>query len=240
MDTSILEDLGLTPAEIKTYLSLLELGEGTAGRLIEKSHLPNSTLHLCLNSLIEKGLIGSIQEGRRHIYQATSPDNIVRYIEEKKQRLLQVLPELKATQKEMRQTATLYKGIRGITEAYNILINTTGEEFNTFGGGDEVTDRMGLHWWLNMHQRRIANKLKSRQVFDEEVRARVGDVGKLPLTNIRFLPPGYSQIQVTAIVGDTVVLSVFTKNCYALLVKDPEVAKGYKQYFEVLWNMGRK
>jgi len=37
MDVSILEDLGLTQAEIKVYLALLELGSSSAGRILEKS-----------------------------------------------------------------------------------------------------------------------------------------------------------------------------------------------------------
>ena len=39
MDITILEDLGLTNAEIKIYLALLELGSTTAGPIIEKSGL---------------------------------------------------------------------------------------------------------------------------------------------------------------------------------------------------------
>ena len=43
MDLSILEDLGLTHAEIKVYVALLELGSSTAGPLINKSQLVNIT-----------------------------------------------------------------------------------------------------------------------------------------------------------------------------------------------------
>ena len=62
MDTSILEDLGLTQAEIKVYIALLELGSSSAGQILEKSGLQNSVVHRALNSLIEKGLISYILE----------------------------------------------------------------------------------------------------------------------------------------------------------------------------------
>jgi len=65
MDTDILEDLGLTSTEIKVYLALLELGSASAGTVLEKSKLPNSTLHRDLNSLIDKGLVNYILEGKR-------------------------------------------------------------------------------------------------------------------------------------------------------------------------------
>ena len=60
MDTDIFEDLGLTRTEIKIYLTLLETGSCTAGTILERSRLPNSTVHRDLNSLIERGLVNYI------------------------------------------------------------------------------------------------------------------------------------------------------------------------------------
>ena len=54
MDTKILEDIGLSNAEIKVYLTLLELGTSTAGPILEKSGLQNSVVHMTLNKLIER------------------------------------------------------------------------------------------------------------------------------------------------------------------------------------------
>ena len=63
MDISILEDIGLTNAEIKVYLALLELGSSTAGPILEKSKLQNSVVHMTLNKLIDKGFVTFIKEG---------------------------------------------------------------------------------------------------------------------------------------------------------------------------------
>ena len=82
MNTEILENLGLSQSEIKTYITLLELGSSTAGPILEKSDLPNSVLHRALNSLIEKGIITHILEGKRKIYQATNPEHFYDFIEE--------------------------------------------------------------------------------------------------------------------------------------------------------------
>ena len=46
MDTSILEDIGLTGAEIKVFITLLELGSSTAGKIVEKSATNNSAMEL--------------------------------------------------------------------------------------------------------------------------------------------------------------------------------------------------
>lgn len=241
MDTSILEDLGLTQAEIKVYIALLELGNSSAGNILEKSGLQNSVVHRALNSLIQKSLINYVKEGKRKIYQATDPENFFTYMEEKKRRFNEILPQLKkaqSTQKE-REKATIYKGLRGLKEVYNIMINAKGKEYNTFGGGSPCENLPGSTWWLNLHRRRIANKLPARQVFDETVRKIGTKINKLPLTHVKFVSKEYAQFQETVIVGDYMSINVFTKNPYSFLIQDKVVADGYRKQFEILWKTAK-
>lgn len=242
MDTSILENLGLTQAEIKTYITLLELGTSTAGKILEKSGLQNSVLHRALNSLIEKGLISFILEGKRKIYQATDPENFHTFIEDKKRRFDEILPELKNKQLFAKQTtsATVYRGKRGITELYNTLLNSGGKEYNTFGGGTRVThDVMGETWWKNLHTKRIAKKIPCRQVFDETIRKFGNELNKRPFTSIKFLSREFEQLQETVIIGDHVGISIFTENLYGILIKDKAAAEGYRKQFEILWKIAK-
>ena len=80
MDTSILEDLGLTNAEIKVYLALLELGTTKAGLIIRKTSLQNSVVHLTLLKLVEKGFVSFIKKGGVKEYSASNPENILKFI----------------------------------------------------------------------------------------------------------------------------------------------------------------
>jgi len=243
MDMSILEDLGLTQAETKVYLTLLELGSSTAGPILEKSGIQNSVVHRALNSLISKGLINFVSEGKRKIYQATNPENFLNFIDDKKKRFEQILPELKIRQKSQKnqENATIFKGVRGIKEVYTILINAKAKEYLTYGGGPPTEKLMGLNWWLSLHQKRVSNRLPSRQVFDESVRNIGGtEIEKKPLTDIRYVSKDLAQFQETIIVGEYVAITVFTENPYAFLIKDKAVAEGYKKYFEVLWRIAKK
>ena len=242
MDTEILEELGLTRTEIKIYLVLLELGSSSAGAILEKSKLPNSTVHRDLNSLIESGLVNFILEGKRKIYQATNPMHFFSFIEEKKRKFEEILPGLKEKQKRAvkEEFASVYKGIRGIKEVYSIMINAGGKEYNTFGGGPITSEIMSFTWWLNLHKRRIANKLPSRQVFDESVRKGGKEIAKNPLTKIRYVDKDFAQFQETIIVGDFVAIAVFSDNPYAFLIKDKNVAESYKKYFELLWKIAKE
>src|SRR3989344_548999 len=243
MDLDILEDLGLTSTEIKVYLTLLEMGSSNAGIILQKSKLPNSTIHRDLNSLIEKGLVNFIFEGKRRIYKATSPEHFFEFIDDKKRRFEEILPELKSKQKSNKEdeTASVYKGIRGIKEVYSIMINAKGKEYNTFGGGPITEKIMGFTWWLNLHNRRIANNLPSRQIFDLLIKEiDKGRIAKKPLKNIRYVDKEFAQFQETVIVGDYIAIAVFSENHYAFLIKDKNVAESYRKYFELLWKSAKE
>lgn len=243
MDVTILEDLGLTPAEIKIYMALLELGSSTAGPVLEKSGLQNSVVHRALNTLIEKSLINYVLEGKRKVYQATDPENFFNFIEEKKRRFEQILPKLKEKQMfaKEKKKATIYHGKRGITEIYNSMINSSkkGDEYNTFGGGRPCEDLMGSSWWMNIHRKRISMKLKSRQVFDKSVYDLGNKIDKLSLSKVRFLSRDFEQFQETVIVGNKVAINVFTNEPYGFLIEDKTVAEGYRKHFEILWEKGK-
>ena len=238
MDIQILEDLGLTNSEIKAYISLLELGSSSAGQILEKSGLQNSVLHRALNSLIEKGIITYILEGKKKIYQATDPENFIQFIDDKKKRFKDLLPELRNIQifSKQKSRAEIFKGKRGINELYNTLLKNEGKEYNTFGGGSQVTyDIMGESWWRNLHAKRIDKKIPSRQVFDETLKAYANGLTTLPMTKIRLLPRKFEQLQETIIIGDMVGIAIFTMNPYGILIQDSIVAKGYRKQFDIIW-----
>ena len=146
------------------------------------------------------------------------------------------MPELKKEQKlsEKKETAMIYKSIKGIKEAYSIMISQAGKEYNTFGGGYPCEKLMGTIWWLNLHARRIANKMPARQVFDETVRKIGNEINRKRLSQVKFFSKDFYQSQETVIVGDKVAVAVFTEHPYAFLIQDTVVADSYRKHFELL------
>jgi HTH-type transcriptional regulator, sugar sensing transcriptional regulator len=242
MDVEILEDLGLTNAEIRVYVALLELGSATAGPIRERCGLQNSVVHRALNSLVGKGLIGYIMEVKRKVYQASDPEHFFDFIDDKKKKFELILPELKKKQEisKKEEKAGVYKGVKGITQVYNTMVNSGAKEYLTFGGGWMCEERMGTTWWVNMHTKRITNKMPSRQVFDETVREFGKDLVKRPKSKVKYVSKEFAQFQETVIAGDFVAIAVFTENAYAFLIEDPLVAEGYRKHFELLWRIARK
>ena len=171
MDITILEDLGFTNAEIKIYLALLELGTSTAGPIIEKSGLQSSVVHMTLNKLVTKGFVSFVKEGQRNHYQATNPEHISTYIDEKKKQFEQILPELLIKQQLAKQKfeMTAFRGIKGVKELLLELLEAGGKEHHTFGSSKKSL-MLGESFWLNYHKRRLEKGIFAKLLFNESLR----------------------------------------------------------------------
>ena len=103
MDTQALEDIGLTKTEIKIYLSLLKLGQSTTTGIIREAGIHSSKVYICLDRLIEKGLVSyAIKSNKKH-FLASTPESLRNLLKDKEEkiakqgeRIERLIPELEA------------------------------------------------------------------------------------------------------------------------------------------------
>jgi HTH-type transcriptional regulator, sugar sensing transcriptional regulator len=240
MDTQILSDLGLTNAEIKVYLALLELGSSTAGPILEKTVLQNSVVHMTLRKLINKGFVTFVKEGKRNHYQASNPKNIIQFIEEKKSRFEALLPELIAKQdlaKEKPEIIT-FRGIRGVKELLFELLDSGGSEHNTFGSSAKSL-MLGDAWWVDYHKKRSKKKIKARLLFNKSLSFWNAE-GKYPRSEVRYTQSGFEPLTETIVRNNAVAIIVWTDIPLGILMRHREVAESYNSFFKLMWSGAKK
>ena len=54
MNIKILEEIGLTPGEIKVYLALLKIGQSSTGAIANESQVSRSKIYTILDKLAKK------------------------------------------------------------------------------------------------------------------------------------------------------------------------------------------
>lgn len=115
-----LEKIGLDPKEAAVYLAMLELGETTIARLAKKSKIKRTTVYDVVNSLIEEGLVTITPKNKRKHYAATDPRALEGKIEEKRNVLKAILPELLSITNiiDKKPKITYFEGIGGLKEIY--------------------------------------------------------------------------------------------------------------------------
>jgi len=239
MDTSALEDIGLSAAEIKVFVTLLELGDSKAGKIIEKSGLQSSSAYNAMNNLISKGLVSYIKKGKIKFYKTANPETILDYIDLKKGEFLKLLPELKARQAEKSgEGAEFFKSYRGIkTMLFELLKNAKkGDIYRTFSIEDpEQYEKAGERVYRAVKQLAKEKKIIMRGIFHEKTRRKPTKTSVMMKRYVDFsMPPQ------TTILNDKVVIISWKDEPSGILMHSKEIARQYIDFFESLWKIAKK
>jgi len=234
METTILEDLGFTNAEIKIYLSLLELGESTAGPILDKSGLQNSVVHMTLHKLLEKGLISYVIKGKTKHYRATNPKNILKIIDEKKTQFQNILPELLSKQKtDEPQTVEIYEGFKGFKSMIQEFIKGAkkGDEylfFSIYTKNLEDLDPV-YNFYKEFDKERAKLGIITKGLAPIEIKEKFK--GRKKIKFVRFpIPTNIS------IFKDKVILTPWEDKQVSFLISSRQLAENYRSYFYSIYN----
>lgn len=244
MVTETLKKIGLTDNEIIVYLALLEIGSSTTGNIIKKSHLHSSRVYECLEKLQTKGLVSYVVKANRKYFEATNPERLIDYleerqkqIEEEKSEVKKIIPDLVAKHKITKPTqeANIYSGYKGIRSLLNNLLQElkNGGEYYVFGAEGGMKEVLGSYFTLYQKQK-AKFKIKSKVIFGGK--ARKTKLLEEYRGDARFISSEFSSPTDTFIYDDKIIIFVWNeKPPFAVLIKNKSTAQSYKNYFKVLW-----
>lgn len=137
-----LKNAGLNTKEATTYLSILELGEATMGQVVKKSKLKRTTLYDLVESLKEKGLISTAKRGKKILYVAENPSKLVEQMEERKQALEKIVPELLSIANGIpnKPKVRYFEGIDGIKEVYRDILRYPDQKMYAWLSESMITE----------------------------------------------------------------------------------------------------
>ncbi|MBI2564384.1 hypothetical protein HYV79_00135 [Candidatus Woesearchaeota archaeon] len=233
MDTLILEDLGLSKGEIKTYLTLLELGTTKVGAIIEKSGMASSAVHNSINTLIEKGLVSYIKKGKIKQYQAVPPKQLLDFIEEKKKRLSNILPELEIKRKGVeRQEAEIFEGIKGIMVMLTLLIEDAkkGDEYYFFATYLKDKNKEIQDFFRKFDIKRAEKGLYVRGIAQKDIKELF--IGR------KILHMKYADFPIPSdisICQSKVALIAWSEKPIGYLIRSKQISQMYQEYFNKIW-----
>ncbi|HQT44672.1 MAG TPA: helix-turn-helix domain-containing protein, partial [Candidatus Micrarchaeota archaeon] len=160
MDPKSLEEFGLTAAESKVYIALLEAGQSKSGAIIGATGLQSSTVYGALSSLISKGLASYAVVGKVKHYQAAPPDAFALFLDEKKARFSDLAPKLRAMESKSsleQKSAKVFLGIKGLKSAFNdiYMAMEPGEDYCFFQmGAESLSQKQVSLFFRQWHTRR--------------------------------------------------------------------------------------
>ena len=243
MDTTILEEIGLTKKESQVYLALIELGSSSAGLIIQKTGFHRAVVYDLLERLIEKGLVGYVIKGRKKYYESTNPQKLMDILKERESKLKLILPNLmELSQFKDHLDIKIYKGREGIKTVFEDIIREKPKEWISIGSSGETYNLLpGFLDWF--HKQRIKNDIKAIGLLlnTNEAIKRGNSLKKMENTEIRYLPKSFVTPTVINIYNNRVTLYSVTKDKipFIILIENSQISRSFKEYFKWLWKISK-
>jgi len=245
LNTDVLYDIGLTNAQIRVYMALLELGESTTGPILKKSELQNSVVYNALNRLIEQGLVTFVLKGKRKHFSATDPKNLIQYIQTKKEKVEELVPKLiaKQTLAKSKQEAQVFLGWKGVQNAFNMMIEKLppGSDYIGFAAGVEEQAKEEVRQFFRELQKKRAQKnYKIKFIVNESERKNVQEFHyykKYGKPEYRYVP-GFAPVGLT-IFRDCILNIAFEDQPVAVIITSKQIADSYRRFFYAMWEVAK-
>jgi len=230
-----LKKLGLEPQKAKTYLALLDLGETTAIKLAERTHLGRVHTYQIINKLIGKGLASYIIKNNVKYFSAADPETLLKDLQEKEENLKKILPELKARQKAVKPETKveIYRSRKGINSILKLILKSK-TPYYIMGGAQEACTIFEL-------ENKIFVKQAEKTNLKGYILARKEDyffVGKNE--EFRYIPEHLISTTTMMLWNNKTAIFVWSEPYYVVLIENKEITKSNLTHFNYLWSIAKK
>jgi len=244
-----LQKLGLTPKESTLYLAMLELGVASpVSSIAKRSGINRTTTYDILNILIEKGLIISSKHGSYLYFRAQPPEKLVAFLKEQSDKYSKlsseaekILPELNVHYHAAsdRPRVYFYEGIEGVLRVYEETL-TSSEEILAYAS--DQANQNSVPWYFpQYYKRRTEKKISIRALFPDTPRDRERhSLDKKELRKSRLLPKNKLNFTPEVNFFDDKIMIADWKEKIGIIIESKEIAKVFKQTFELAWEAAEK
>lgn len=150
-----LRKLGLKEKEAKVYLAGLELGPEPLQNIARKAEITRPTAYEIVRTLEGKGLFREMQQGKKRLFVANSPEKILhilrlqkRELEEKEREFIRIIATLESRYEK--KGLQVYKGKEGLEALEEQILFTSAKEIVVFTSGKKGTKK-----WYGVLQKRL-------------------------------------------------------------------------------------
>lgn len=244
-----LKKLGLKDKEAAVYLACLELGSSPVQRISRKAKVVRATTYVVLTSLAQKGLVTQFKEGKKTLFSAEPPRQLMRLLEKEQERLEDqkkqlenFLPELQVLLKTMggQPSVRYFEGKEGLlairheivmqSHAGDVVYNLTPSDHLMAIFPDDES---------SYFRQRVAKGVGSKTIFttrSEKLRQDLLAHAHTKNSELRFIP--HDQFPASSgmtIYGDRVAIVTFSGQLMGVVIDSQQVAEMMRGIFSMLW-----
>ena len=243
-----LQLFGLTEREAKVYRAALSLGKASVEQLAKEAGIIRTTTYTQIESLMNKGLMSTIQEGKKTYYLAEAPDNLSRLIDQQKKQLDQsanlltsLLPDLSSLYNKSgnKPVVRLLPGKEGIVTMRNEILKMKGGHLRVISAFDEFVKVFSDKERKEFTEARQKKKIHSKVIFSSKEPKVIGS-GLLPDDYIWISPNEFDFKFDIYLFDNKVAITSMTGDIGAIVIDGPMLYESMKALFELTWKNAEK
>ncbi|MCK5474156.1 MAG: hypothetical protein KAI53_02010 [Candidatus Aenigmarchaeota archaeon] len=237
MDVNKLVNAGITRNQAEVYLELLRTPGQSAGSIAKSLSKDRSFVYSILDSLKKRGLASYIFKERRTLFYPTDPENLLKEVDEKREKTFALVEQLKKIMPESSKelSVIVYEGKAGLKAYVRDFLES--REFCTLGGGEVFDLFEELKYQYPQYLRQLVRKkIKGRLITSEKSKNKLIDLYKNADVQIKVLTPLESPVSFT-VFGKKIAIYSAAEKPYAIIIDDEKISSALKAYFEILWSL---
>ncbi|MBI2146939.1 TrmB family transcriptional regulator [Candidatus Woesearchaeota archaeon] len=225
---TVLQQFGLTDAEVKVYLALLTIGEATASAIARRNGMNRTFTYDRLKKLSDFGLVSSIIKDSKKYFKAADPSQLLAVLKEREEQVKEILPELEQLKKGLQRgpEVEVYSSIKGVMTAVNLMLSER-KAIYLYGTLQKFQEALPVHFDI-WNKRRIKQNIHLKILSSEDVH--------LDAAETDLLSEEEHSITSTFTFGENVLIILWGDVPIAILLKSKEIAGNTIAFFNAIWD----
>lgn len=235
-----LQILGLSKNEARIYEALVRYGPCRAGLLISKLEIHRNLVYQSLDSLVSKGHATRVIKEKVWYFQITDPNSYLTTLRQKETIAQQIVKEIKSYQHKTSQQIVVYEGLESYRNFWLSSLERMPE-----GSVDYCAGTVPTNQWIELmgpaYKKYLKIRLKKKiiwntliyQITDAELQM----LKEYPnLSEFRVWPLKINCLGNFNVIHDTVILHAMPDPPRIIEIRDPDMVKIFRNYFEMMWS----
>ncbi len=236
---------GLDEQRARLYLAALSAGSASAKELADNLGMKRTAVYDNLEHLKDKGFVQVVQEGKRKIFVALHPKELLKKIESQKEQLKDLLPDFLSIYADKSKTpfVQMFTGKFAAREVYEDILRSVKDEYIYLSPPQLTAKMIEIRYMKKWIERRVKKGIRSRSL-----RVRGKDVPNISeynlqekyLREIKYLPSNIDLKASIYVYGNNIGVISTVGEGVAFIIYSPDLAFSLRAVFEFLWQVGMR
>jgi sugar-specific transcriptional regulator TrmB len=251
MNEETLRYLGLRDEEIKTFISLLENGQQTAGALARKTGLSRPSLYGFIYKLKNSGLVQESQKNGVKVFSPCPKEILEKLFEEKivefqkgKESVAKLYTEIVAGSVFVNPKFQLFEGKEGLKHVLKDILLYHDIETKAYWPVKSMVSILSEAFFQDLNKERVKQKIHTKVIWPE---SQTLDTQQYPylksgttlLRTVRIAPKDVSFSMGYWIYGNKAAFISSQKENFGFIIESKELVELLSSQFEVIWNLSK-